>query len=166
MKKPVFLFFAVCFLLVGSLSCAKVEEDDETSELLSGESAPELLSSSGSTETFPSLSGLVEKQKHSVVNISTTSVVKRGPMFPDFGEGDVFRGVFQEIFPERPGAGVQEKGAGLRVHSQQKRLHSNQQPCDQQGRRYTGRSLRRVEVYGRDCRTGHKDGSRGAEDKT
>ncbi|MXZ13068.1 MAG: DegQ family serine endoprotease [Candidatus Dadabacteria bacterium] len=112
MKKPVFLFFAACFLLVGSLSCAKVEEDDETSELLSGESAPELLSSSGSTETFPSLSGLVEKQKHSVVNISTTSVVKRGPMFPDFGEGDVFEEFFKRFFPNDREREFRKKGLG------------------------------------------------------
>jgi len=112
MKKPVFLFFAACFLLVGSLSCAKVEEDDETSELLSGESAPELLSSSGSTETFPSLSGLVEKQKHSVVNISTTSVVKQGPMFPDFGEGDVFEEFFKRFFPNDQEREFRKKGLG------------------------------------------------------
>ena len=112
MKKLVFLFFAACFLLVGSLSCAKVEEDDETSELLSGKSAPELLSSSGSTETFPSLSGLVEKQKHSVVNISTTSVVKRGPMFPDFGEGDVFEEFFKRFFPNDKEREFRKKGLG------------------------------------------------------
>ena len=112
MKKPVFLFFAACLLLVGSLSCAKVEEDDETSELLSGESTPELLSSSGSTETFPSLSGLVEKQKHSVVNISTTSVVKRGPMFPDFGEGDVFEEFFKRFFPNDREREFRKKGLG------------------------------------------------------
>lgn len=112
MKKPVFLFLAACFLLVGSLSCAKVEEDDETSELLSGEGAPELLSSSGSTETFPSLSGLVEKQKHSVVNISTTSVAKRGPMFPDFGEGDIFEDFFKRFFPNDREREFRKKGLG------------------------------------------------------
>lgn len=112
MKKSVFLFFAACFLVVVSLSCAKVEEDDETSELLSGESASELLSSSNSAGTFPSLSGLVEKQKHSVVNISTTSVVKQGPMFPDFGEGDVFEEFFKRFFPNDQEREFRKKGLG------------------------------------------------------
>ena len=112
MKKSVFLFFAACFLVVVSLSCAKVEEDDETSELLSDESAPELLSSSNSAGTFPSLSGLVEKQKHSVVNISTTSVVKQGPMFPDFGEGDVFEEFFKRFFPNDQEREFRKKGLG------------------------------------------------------
>ena len=112
MKKSVFLFFAVCFLLVGSLSCAKVEEDDETSELPSGESAPELLSSSSPPGTSPSLSGLVEKQKHSVVNISTTSVLKQGPVFPDFGEGDVFEEFFKRFFPNDREREFRKKGLG------------------------------------------------------
>ncbi len=112
MKKSVFLFFAACFLVVVSLSCAKVEEDDETSGLVSGESAPELLSSSSPPGTFPSLSGLVEKQKHSVVNISTTSVVKQGPMFPDFGEGDVFEEFFKRFFPNDREREFRKKGLG------------------------------------------------------
>lgn len=112
MKKPVFLFLAACFLLVGSFSCAKIEEDDETSEVLSSESAPELLSSSSPAGTFPSLSSLVEKQKHSVVNISTTSVMKRGPMFPDFGEGDIFEDFFKKFFPNDREREFRKKGLG------------------------------------------------------
>ena len=112
MKKPVFLFFAACFLLVGSLSCARVDEDDETSGLLSSESTSEVLSSSNSAGIFPSLSGLVEKQKHSVVNISTTSVVKRGPVFPDFGEGDVFEDFFKKFFPNDREREFRKKGLG------------------------------------------------------
>ena len=112
MKKSVFLFFAACFLIVVSLSCAKVEEDDETSEALSGEGAPELLSSSSPPGVSPSLSGLVEKQKHSVVNISTTSVVKRGPVFPDFGEGDVFEEFFKRFFPNDQEREFRKKGLG------------------------------------------------------
>lgn len=112
MKKFVFLFFAACFLSVGSLSCAKVEEDEETSELLLGESAPELLSSSSSSGISPSLSGLVEKQKHSVVNISTTNVVKQGPVFPDFGEGDVFEEFFKRFFPNDREREFRKKGLG------------------------------------------------------
>ncbi len=112
MKKPVFLFFAACFLLVGSLSCAKVDEDDETSGLLSSESTSEVLSSSNSAGTFPSLSGLVEKQKHSVVNISTTSVVKRGNVLPDFGEGDVFEDFFKRFFPNDREREFRKKGLG------------------------------------------------------
>ena len=61
MKKIVFLFFATCLLLVGSLSCAKVEEDEESPGSLSREDVPELLSSPGSSEKFPSLAGLVHK---------------------------------------------------------------------------------------------------------
>ncbi len=112
MKKSVFLFFAACFLLVGSLSCARVDEDDETSGLLSGESTSEVLSSSSSAGTFPSLSGLVEKQKHSVVNISTTSVVKRGNVLPDFGEGDVFEDFFKRFFPNDREREFRKKGLG------------------------------------------------------
>ncbi len=112
MKKSICLFFAACFLIAVSLSCAKVEEDDETSEVFSGEGAPELLSSSSPPGTSPSLSGLVEKQKHSVVNISTTSVVKRGPVFPDFGEGDAFEEFFKRFFPNDQEREFRKKGLG------------------------------------------------------
>ncbi len=112
MKKTVFLFLAVCFLLAGSLSCAKVEEDKESSEFLPSLDVPELLSSPGSSENFPSLAGLVEKQKHSVVNISTTSVVKQGRMFPGFGEGDPFEEFFKRFFPNDRERGFRQKGLG------------------------------------------------------
>ncbi len=112
MKKTVFLFFAACFLLAGSLSCAKVEEDEESPGFSSRESVPELLSSSGPSGDFPSLAGLVEKQKHSVVNISTTSVVKRGNMLPDFGEGDPFEEFFKRFFPNDREREFRQKGLG------------------------------------------------------
>lgn len=112
MKKTVFLFFAACLLLVGSLSCAKVEEDEESPGSLSREDVPELLSSPGSSEKFPSLAGLVEKQKHSVVNISTTSVVKRGKALPDFGEGDPFEEFFKRFFPNDREREFRQKGLG------------------------------------------------------
>ena len=113
MKKFLFLFFAACFLLAGSLSCAKVEEDDETSSgFSSGEIAPEVFSSSAPAGTFPSLAGLVEKQKPSVVNISTTSVVKRGNMFPDFGEGDIFEDFFKRFFQNDREREFRKKGLG------------------------------------------------------
>ncbi|MCY4262563.1 MAG: DegQ family serine endoprotease [Candidatus Dadabacteria bacterium] len=112
MKNFFFLFFGACFLLLGSLSCAKVEENEESSGLPSGEYTPELLSSSDSSGAFPSLAGLVEEQKHSVVNISTTSVVKQGPMFPNFGEGDVFEEFFKRFFPNDREREFRRKGLG------------------------------------------------------
>jgi len=112
MKKSIFLFFIAGFLLVGSFSCAKIDEDEETSELLSGESALEAWSPSDSSGTLPSLSGLVEQQKHSVVNISTTSVVKQGLVVPDFGEGDVFEEFFKRFFPNDREREFRKKGLG------------------------------------------------------
>ena len=112
MKNSFLLFLGACFLFLGSLSCAKVEEEEESSGLASGEYTPELLSSSDSSGTLPSLAGLVEKQKHSVVNISTTSVMKQRPMFPDFGEGDVFEEFFKRFFPNDREREFRKKGLG------------------------------------------------------
>ena len=106
MRKLIFMLFAVCFSLGVSLSCADIEEDDDIADI------PEV--SSGETGDFPSLAGLVEKRKPSVVNISTTSVVKQGRTFPDFpfGQDDLFGDFFKKFFQDGPEREFRRKGLG------------------------------------------------------
>ena len=111
MKKLCFSFFAVCILLIGALSCTRVDED-ELPRGQSGITASDIFSSSDDSQGFPSLAGLVEKQEPSVVNISTTSVVRRGRMFPDFGEGDIFEEFFRRFFPNDQEREFRKKGLG------------------------------------------------------
>ncbi len=114
-KKSVFPFFAVCLLIVGLLSCVKVEEDKEVEsspDVSISTPIPELSSSSKNKGHLPSLAGLIEKQQPSVVNINTTSVVKRSPLFPGFGEGDVFEEFFKRFFQHDQKKGVRRSGLG------------------------------------------------------
>lgn len=105
MRKPIFMLLAVCFSLGVSLSCADIEEDDVAD--VAGFSP-------GEAGGIPSLSVLVEKRKPSVVNISTTSVVKQGRTFPDFpfGRDDLFGDFFKKFFEDGPEREFRRKGLG------------------------------------------------------
>ena len=105
MRKLIFVFFAVCFSLGALLSCADIEEDDIAD-------IPDI--SSAETGALPSLSGLIERRKPSVVNISTTSVVKQGRTFPDFpfGQDDLFGDFFKKFFQDGPEREFRRKGLG------------------------------------------------------
>ncbi len=112
-KKSVFPFFAACLMIIGLLSCVKIEEDVESSpDVSTSFPIPELSSSSENKGGFPSLAGLVEMQQPSVVNISTTNVVKRGPLFPGFGEGDIFEEFFKRFFQPDQEREYRQKGLG------------------------------------------------------
>lgn len=67
---------------------------------------------------FPSFADLVDSQKPSVVNISTTSVVKRRGMFPGFpenspfGDNDPFEEFFKRFFGDSPQKEFKRQGLG------------------------------------------------------
>lgn len=72
----------------------------------------------GRKTDFPSFSELVEAQQPSVVNISTTSVVRRRGLFPDsqrspFGDNDPFEEFFKRFFGgESPQKEFRRQGLG------------------------------------------------------
>ncbi len=93
------------------VSCQKTDDKESTAE------------ESSSTETkinrveeLPSFAGLVEKLKPSVVNISTTSVVRTRGFSPfsssPFGEEDPFEEFFKRFFGEAPQQEFRQHGLG------------------------------------------------------
>lgn len=68
-----------------------------------------------SDHQFPSFAGLVEEHTGSVVNISTTNVVRRGfPNMPrsPFGENDPFEEFFKRFFGDTPQQEFRRRGLG------------------------------------------------------
>lgn len=122
MKKLIFLFFAACFSLGVLISCAELDRSEpaqgavEETKTVPDESPgeEESFADASSAEDFPSLSGLVDRRKPSVVNISTTSVVTREDRIPNFpfGENDLFENFFKRFFPDGPGREFRRKGLG------------------------------------------------------
>jgi len=122
---PIFLviFLAGSSILTGCRKADEVEENgsvgkQSTEELhkQTTENNEENYGSSESFNQFPSFSKLVEDQTPSVVNISTTSVVKRGA-FPNFqrspfGDNDPFEEFFKKFFGDNHQQEFRRRGLG------------------------------------------------------
>ncbi len=132
MKKFFVPLLLLCFF-VNFTSCKKIDENEpETKKTEKIEkdaekekkSPIELNKSSKKEGTytqqgqFPSFADLVESQKPSVVNISTTSVVKQRGIFPGipnnspFGDKDPFEDFFKKFFGDTPQKEFKRQGLG------------------------------------------------------
>src|SRR5579885_336214 len=93
------------------VSCGKQHDDKEST---AEESSTE--TKINRVEELPSFAGLVEKLKPSVVNISTTSVVRTRGFSPfsssPFGEEDPFEEFFKRFFGEAPQQEFRQHGLG------------------------------------------------------
>ncbi len=93
------------------LSCEK-QRDDKRSTTKGGSDTETKISR---VEELPSFAGLVEKLRPSVVNISTTSVVRTRGFFnlpSPFSEGDPFEEFFKRFFGEVPQQEFRQHGLG------------------------------------------------------
>lgn len=135
------LRFIVLLILLFSVSgvftsCERIDEIDETKETSKNEVVKEekttikekieekkrlvkekFRSPSLGNGQFPSFSDLVEAQKSSVVNISTTSLVKPRGVFPNnpgapFGGNDPFEEFFKKFFGDAPQQEFKRQGLG------------------------------------------------------
>lgn len=129
MKKHILLFLMI-FLSLTYISCKNLTEEPETENIDKSENNLEKQAKSKieikknaddldiKSMEFPSFADLVDSQKPSVVNISTTSVVKqRGifPGFPDnspFGDNDPFEEFFKKFFGDTPQKEFKRQGLG------------------------------------------------------
>lgn len=110
MKQFLLLVILVPFVLsVTLVGCEKLQEKNTTKK--NDNKKVEITR----VEELPSFAGLVEKLKPSVVNISTTSVVRtRGfsPPQSPFGEEDPFGEFFKRFFGEAPQQEFRQHGLG------------------------------------------------------
>lgn len=119
---PVFL---VIFLISFAFAACQKADDAEKEEKVTEENKTEVIKERKSEKTysrsseltsFPSFADLVEDHSASVVNISTTSVVKRGimPNMPrsPFGDNDPFEEFFKKFFGESPQQEFRRRGLG------------------------------------------------------
>lgn len=130
--KNCFVYLVLLCLLVNFTSCKKIDEEPESktksSENIQNKKETKSLQNINrdkrsdqtylkSTE-FPSFADLVESQKPSVVNISTTSVVKQRGLFPGipdgspFGNNDPFEDFFKRFFGDTPQQEFKRQGLG------------------------------------------------------
>lgn len=125
MRRLLTLFLLLFFISLAITACKKAEETETESKIEKDE--PEVVVKDRSEDeqryrerrpvtNFPSFSELVEDHSSSVVNISTTSVVKRG-IFPNmprspFGENDPFEEFFKKFFGESPQQEFRRRGLG------------------------------------------------------
>ena len=132
MKKLILILLSLCFFASFS-SCKKIDESEteaKKSEKIEDKVEQEKKSPVGLKKTeksedyytkpvqFPSFAELVESQKPSVVNISTTSVVKQRGLFPGipnnspFGNNDPFEDFFKRFFGDTPQKEFKRQGLG------------------------------------------------------
>lgn len=129
MKKLVISLVLISFF-TNFTSCKKIDEEPESegqkSEIVEKDkkSPLELKKNNKKKEIytesvqFPSFAELVESQKPSVVNISTTSVVKQRGIFPGipnnspFGDNDPFEDFFKKFFGDTPQKEFKRQGLG------------------------------------------------------
>ncbi len=134
MKRPLalFIYIPVLFLLAASIACERPDgvsvskdtspaketqatTDSKTEKASETKQHKSAVSNLQGTEQFPSFADLVEKLQPSVVNISTTNVVKqrspfqRGPGAPN----DPFNEFFEKFFGGQGGPGKEFKRQGL-----------------------------------------------------
>lgn len=127
MRRLLPLFLILFVLIIPFSGCEKAEEQEKHEETTNEkvQQKPEdrdLLEEKDSytderkVSDFPSFSQLVEEHSSSVVNISTTSVVKRG-IFPNmprspFGDNDPFEEFFKKFFGDTPQQEFRRRGLG------------------------------------------------------
>lgn len=133
MRRPlaIFIYIPLLFLLVATVACERpdgvsVSKDsssanekqattDSKTEKSSGVKKTSTSTGLEGTEKFPSFADLVEKLQPSVVNISTTNVIKqRSPFQRGPGsQNDPFNEFFEKFFGGQGGPGKEYKRQGL-----------------------------------------------------
>ncbi len=108
MKRSLYNLISIFLILSVTLTaCAKPEEKNPEGENQDLEVRKDI--------SLPSFADLVERLKPSVVNISTTSVVRIRGFFPfesPFGEHDPFEEFFRRFFGEVPQREYRQRGLG------------------------------------------------------
>lgn len=124
MRRILPVFLVILIISFAFAACKKADEaekeeqvtEEKKTEITKERRSEKTYSRSSEFTSFPSFADLVEEHSASVVNISTTSVVKRGilPNMPrsPFGDNDPFEEFFKKFFGESPQQEFRRRGLG------------------------------------------------------